>query len=49
MAVNTIKNLQRTAYIGFYMKPSVILGLLKDISTPKQFLFLIRRFFDALH
>ena len=48
MTEKTIKNFQRIAYIGFYLKPFVIIGLFKDLSSPKQLFFLIRRFFDAL-
>ena len=43
-----LKNLQRIAYIGFYLRPTVILGLLKDITTWRQFKYLVSRFFDAL-
>ena len=43
-----LKNLQRKAYIGFYLKPRIIIGLLKDITTLQQFKYLIDRFFDAL-
>ena len=48
MKQSTIKNLQRIAYTGFYLRPSVMIGILRDVSTPRQFFYLVRRFFDAL-
>jgi anaerobic magnesium-protoporphyrin IX monomethyl ester cyclase len=43
-----IKNLQRRAYLQFYLRPKIIYGLLKDIKTPRHFYLLIKRFIDGL-
>ena len=48
MSRKQMKDIQRRAYLEFYLRPKIILGLLKDITSFEQFLLLIRRFFDAL-
>lgn len=37
--------LQRKAFIDFYLRPRVILTLIKEISSPRHFLYLVRRIF----
>lgn len=43
-----IKNLQRRAYLSFYMRPRIIRGLLGEIKTPRHFRLLLKRFIDGL-
>lgn len=49
MTRRQIKNLQRRAYLGFYLRPRIIYGLLRDIMTPRHFFLLVKRFLDGLH
>ncbi len=48
MTRKDLKNLQRKAYLGFYLRPKVIYSLLRDVETPKQFFYLTKRFLDAM-
>ncbi|MCP4051004.1 MAG: B12-binding domain-containing radical SAM protein [bacterium] len=48
MSKREMKNIQRKAYLEFYLRPKIIFKLLKDIKTPVHFIKLIYRFFDAL-
>ena len=48
MSRKQMKNIQRRAYLEFYLRPKIIWGLLKDINSFEQFLVLMGRFFDAL-
>lgn len=43
-----IKNLQRLAYLRFYLRPRVLFSLLCEIRSPLHLKFLLKRFFDAL-
>ncbi len=43
-----LKNLQRRAYLQFYLRPRIVYGLMKDIKTPRHFRLLMRRFIDGL-
>ncbi|MDO8593091.1 MAG: radical SAM protein [bacterium] len=43
-----IKNLQRRAYLEFYLRPKILIGALNEITSFKQFYRLMKRFFDAL-
>lgn len=43
-----IKKLQRTAYLRFYLRPRIILGLIAEIRSWRQLTYLLRRFVDAL-
>lgn len=43
-----MKNIQRKAYIGFYLRPKIIIGLLKQIISVKQFIKLFKRFLDGM-
>ncbi len=48
MTRREIKNLQRRAYLRFYLRPRIIFGLLRDIKTPRHFYLLMKRFVDGL-
>jgi anaerobic magnesium-protoporphyrin IX monomethyl ester cyclase len=48
MTRREMKNLQRRAYLSFYLRPQVMLGLIRDVATFKQFLQLMSRFVDAM-
>lgn len=41
---NKLKNLQRRAYLEFYLRPEIIFGVIKEIKTLNQVKYLIRRF-----
>lgn len=43
-----IKQLQRRAYLRFYLRPRVMLSLLSEIRSFSHLKFLLRRFFDSL-
>jgi len=43
-----MKNIQRRAYLEFYLRPKIIIGLMREITSFKQFYSLIKRFFDGL-
>jgi len=43
-----MKNIQRKAYLEFYFRPKIMWGLLRQITSLKQFYRLFRRFFDGL-
>ena len=44
-----IKWIQRRAYLGFYLRPKIIVDLIiKDISSYDHLMMLVRRFIDAL-
>lgn len=43
-----IKNIQRKAYLSFYLRPKIIWGLIKGIISFRQFYWLLRRFVDAV-
>jgi radical SAM superfamily enzyme YgiQ (UPF0313 family) len=43
-----IKNMQRRAYLEFYLRPRIITGLIMEITSFRQFYRLLKRFFDAL-
>lgn len=42
-----LKGLQRRAYIEFYLRPKVLLDVLREIKTLEQVKFLLRRFFTV--
>jgi anaerobic magnesium-protoporphyrin IX monomethyl ester cyclase len=48
MTRNDMKKMQRNAYVRFYLRPKVVLNLLKEVKTAKHFLRLLGRFFDGL-
>jgi radical SAM superfamily enzyme YgiQ (UPF0313 family) len=48
MTLKDMKKLQRSAYLGFYFRPKIIMAILAEIATLKQFYRLILRFFDSL-
>jgi radical SAM superfamily enzyme YgiQ (UPF0313 family) len=48
MKKSDIKNLQRRAYLEFYLRPRIIYGLLKDIKTPRHSYLLMKRFLDGI-
>jgi radical SAM superfamily enzyme YgiQ (UPF0313 family) len=43
-----IKNIQRRAYLEFYLRPKIIVDLFKEITSVKQLCRLIKRFIDSL-
>ena len=43
-----LKNLQRRAYLKFYLRPKTLVALLKEIKTLNQLKFIVRRFFTYL-
>jgi len=43
-----MKNIQRKAYIRFYLRPRIIYGLLKDVTSFDHFKHLFSRFLDGL-
>ncbi len=45
---NDMRKLRKKAFLSFYLRPKIILGLLKDIKNPKHFKFLFKRFFDSI-
>lgn len=45
----TLKNLQRKAYLRFYLRPRIILGLMREVRGARHLRYLLRRFFDSLH
>jgi len=48
MTEKELKKLQKKAYLGFYLRPRIIFGLLKDIKNFKHFKFLFKRFLDSI-
>ncbi|MBN1596468.1 B12-binding domain-containing radical SAM protein [candidate division FCPU426 bacterium] len=48
MTLKEMKNLQRRAYLGFYLRPVIIWNILKEIISPRHFYRLLKRFFDAM-
>ena len=48
MTRNEMKDMQRRAYLEFYLRPKVVLKLLLQVVSIKQFARLANRFFDAL-
>lgn len=48
MTRKQLKNLQRRAYLRFYLRPRVALGVMRDIETPRQLFYLAKRFLDAM-
>jgi len=46
--VEDIKRLQRAAYLRFYLRPRIILNILREIKSFRHFRFLMKRFLDAL-
>ena len=49
MTHQEMKNLQRKAYLQFYLRPKIILNIFKEIMSFKHFGRLLKRFFDAMH
>jgi radical SAM superfamily enzyme YgiQ (UPF0313 family) len=43
-----IKQMQRRAYLRFYLRPRIMLSLLSEIRSLNHFKFLLRRFIDSL-
>ncbi len=43
-----LKNIQRRAYLEFYLRPKIIVGLIKEITSFRQLCRLIKRFMDGL-
>ncbi|MFA6525924.1 MAG: radical SAM protein [Candidatus Buchananbacteria bacterium] len=48
MTREEMKDIQRSAYLQFYLRPKIIWGLVKEMSSLRQLRWLIRRFMDAL-
>jgi anaerobic magnesium-protoporphyrin IX monomethyl ester cyclase len=48
VSAETIKRLQRNAYLRFYLRPRIIRGILSEIRSLKHLKFLLKRFLDAL-
>ena len=48
MTRKQMKNMQRRAYLEFYLRPKIIIGLMREIVSLKQFYRLVKRFFDGL-
>lgn len=40
--------LKRRAYLGFYLRPSIMLSAIKQIHTPSHFYYLIKRFYNSI-
>ena len=45
----TLKNLQRKAYLRFYLRPRIIANLMREVRGIRHLRYLLRRFFDSLH
>lgn len=43
-----MKNIQRKAYLEFYLRPRIVFGLIREINSLKQFVRLFNRFLDGL-
>jgi len=43
-----IKNLQRRAYLEFYLRPKTIFNLIREVTSLKQLYYLTKRFIDGL-
>lgn len=43
-----LKNLQRTAYLRFYLRPKVFINILKEIKSFRHLRYLLRRIHDAI-
>lgn len=43
---NTLKSLQRKAFLGFFLRPRILLGNLMQIKSFNHFKFLLKRFFN---
>lgn len=43
-----LKNIQRNAYMRFYLRPRVLKNLLSEIRSFRHFRFLLKRFLDAM-
>lgn len=48
MSEKELKNIQRLAYLKFYLRPKTIYKLLKEIRSFRHSKMLLNRFFDAL-
>lgn len=48
MTRKMMKNIQRRAYLEFYLRPKIIMGLLKEITSFNHFWMLFIRFIDGL-
>ncbi|MBC7247802.1 MAG: radical SAM protein [Actinobacteria bacterium] len=48
MTRRQLKNLQRRAYLRFYLRPRVAFRVMRDIETPRQLFYLAKRFMDAM-
>jgi radical SAM superfamily enzyme YgiQ (UPF0313 family) len=48
MTRRQLKNLQRRAYLRFYLRPRVAFRVIRDIETPRQLFYLAKRFMDAM-
>ena len=48
MTRRQMKNMQRRADLEFYLRPKIIIGVIKEIISFKQFYYLMRRFLDSL-
>ncbi|TFG01884.1 MAG: radical SAM protein [Promethearchaeota archaeon] len=48
MTRKMMKNMQRRAYLEFYLRPKIMIGILKEIQSLKHFWALINRFIDSL-
>jgi anaerobic magnesium-protoporphyrin IX monomethyl ester cyclase len=48
MTMKEMKNLQRRAYLEFYLRPGIIFGLIREVKDFRQFMKLIQRFRDGL-
>lgn len=43
-----IKRLQRVAYLKFYLRPEIMINILKEIKSLRHMRYLMRRFFDSI-
>jgi len=43
-----LKELRKKAYLSFYSRPKIALGLLRDVKNPKHLKFLFKRFLDSI-
>ena len=48
MTKSGIKNIQRQAYLSFYLRPKIIFNLLRQIVSLRQFVRLVGHFIDGL-
>ncbi|GAH55788.1 unnamed protein product, partial [marine sediment metagenome] len=48
LTAKKLKNLQRQAYLGFYLRPKILWNIIKEIKDFDHLTRLLHRFYDAM-